>query len=348
MKRLFILLLLLSFAGAVWAQDVTTLDDYRGGFENFVEEFPKSLPMNSTVGLNWSDAYIGQLLAVPPSFGVGVTTGVTTIPFRAFDNLFGDLDVDVPSEISNFDAVGIPFPAYAVDGRIGGFVLPFDVGVKFGTLPGGMDVGDASVEYTLFGADVRYAILEQGVVLPDLSVAVGYNRLNGEISVPTGFGRLEIAEVPNDPNNPDSRASIALEEPNLDFDWGANVFDFRAQVSKKVLFIEPHFGLGAALGTADASAGLTTDVLIDEGSGYNEATDATIERLKDAADAAGVSLPDDFDNTGLGVSSNVDTFAFRVFGGASFNILLLRLDLGLMYNITSGSVGGTLGARVQL
>ncbi|MFW6215137.1 MAG: hypothetical protein ACOC45_04245 [Alkalispirochaetaceae bacterium] len=352
MKRATILVVVFLVAATAWTQ--TTIGDYEEGFQSFVDEFARSLPMNSTVGLNWSDAYIGQLVSVPPSFGVGVTTGVTTIPYAAFDGLFDDLGLDIPTEISEFSAVGVPFPAYTVDARVGGFLLPFDVGLKFGALPGGVDFGDVSLEYTLFGADVRYAVIEQGMgVLPDLSIGVGYNRLNGAVSLPSGIGQIEVSEVPDDPNDPESTVTLALDEPQLDFDWGANVFDFRAQASKKILFLEPHFGIGAALGIADANAGLTTEVYTDDnGNGSLDTgealTDAEIEQIKNAAAEAGVSLPSDFDQTGLGVESNVNSFAFRIFGGTSFNILILRLDLGLMYNITSGSVGGTLGARVQL
>lgn len=354
MKRALVVILLLSLALTAWGQETTSIGQYEDGFQNFVEEFSKSLPMNSTIGLNWSDAYIGQLMRVPPNIGVGVTAGVTTIPYRAFEDLFDDLNVAIPGEISDFSAVGVPFPAYAIDARIGGFLLPFDVGLKFGTLPGGVDFGDANVEYTMFGADVRYAVVEQGIGLrPDVSLALGYNRLNGAISVPSGFGQIQIADVPNDPNNPNSTVTLALDEPDLEFDWGANVIDLRAQASKKILFIEPHIGLGAAFGFADAGAGLFTTVYTDNNSNGSlddgEALSPTqIQQIKEAAAAAGVDLPEDFDQTGLGVSSNVNTFALRIFGGTSFNILLLRLDLGLMYNITSGSVGGSLGARIQL
>jgi hypothetical protein len=351
MKRIIVALLLLALATTAWAQD-TTIGKYEDGFQNFVDEFSKSLPMNSTVGLNWSDAYIGQLLRVPPNVGFGVTAGVTTIPYRAFEGLFDDLGIDVPSEISDLEGLGAPFPAYAIDARVGGVVLPFDVGLKFGTIPGGVDFGDTNVEYTLFGADVRYAIIEQGIGLrPDVSVGVGYNRLNGAVSIPSGIGQIQIADVP-DPSGTGT-TQLALDEPNLEFDWGANIFDFRAQASKKILFVEPTIGIGAAIGVSDSSAGLTSTVYTDNnGNGSldsgEELPPAQIQNIKEAAAAAEVALPDEFDQTGLGVSSNVNTFAFRIFGGTSFNILLLRLDLGLMYNITSGSVGGSLGARIQL
>ncbi len=348
MKRIIVTLLFLALVTTAWAQDVTNIEDYEEGFQNFVDEFSKSLPMNSTVGLNWSDAYIGQLLRVPPNVGFGVTAGVTTIPYRAFEGLFDDLGIDVPSEISDLEAVGAPFPAYAIDARVGGVVLPFDVGLKFGTIPGGVDFGDTNVEYTLFGADVRYAIIEQGIGLrPDVSIGVGYNRLNGAVSIPSGIGQIQIADVP-DPNNPGNTTELALDEPDLEFDWGANIFDFRAQASKKILFVEPTIGIGAAVGVADSAAQMSSDLLINDGGTFRAVTDQEIADIKQAAGAAGITLPDEFDKESLGVSSNVNTFAFRIFGGTSFNILLLRLDLGLMYNITSGSVGGSLGARIQL
>lgn len=325
--------LALAVAGPVAAQ-IENLDTFQDGFQEFSDSFANSLPMNATIGLNWSDAYIGQLLAVPPNVGVGITTGVTTIPSRVFDTLIDDLNIDPSGGIDELTAFGVPVPGYAFDARVGGILLPFDVGLKFGTIPQA-SIGDVEAEYTNIGADIRYAILDGGV-LPKLSVGVGYSYLSGRIATPLGLGNTTIGEVP-DPDDPGNTITLELSDPDLEFEWEASVIDVKAQLSKRFLIIEPHVGLAASFGTATTDAGLSSSVTV------NGATDPTLT-ADELGEIAGVDISDQ----GLIVSSDVSPFALRAFGGLSLNIVVLRLDLGLMYNINSGALGGTVGARVQL
>ena len=51
----------------------------RAIFQTFATAAASSLPLETSVGLNWSDAYIGQF----PHFGIGLTVGAATIPFSA-------------------------------------------------------------------------------------------------------------------------------------------------------------------------------------------------------------------------------------------------------------------------
>jgi hypothetical protein len=53
-------------------------------------------------------------------------------------------------------------------------------------------------------------------------------------------------------------------------------------------------------------------------------------------------------NQGVDVFRDVNSFAFRLFGGSSINILVLRLDFGVMYDFIGQNLGGTIGARIQL
>ena len=337
MKRIVLSILVVTFLATapLFAQsEIAGLETFKDGFSGFSDEFAKSLPINSTIGLNWSDAYVGQLLPIP-SFGVGVTTGITTIPVSTFDDLIDDLDLNVSDGIGDLPALGVPLPGYAFDARVGGLILPFDVGLKFGTI-GSLELGDFEAEYTNFGVDVRYAILDGGI-LPKVSVGVGYNYLSGRIATPLGLGTTTLASVEDGNNN---TYDLELSDPQLDFDWTANVFDVKAQVSKSFLIVEPHFGIGAAFGSAQTNSGLTSEVTVVDGAGNPVAgVDPS-----DIQEISGVDIGAD----GITLGSDVSTFSLRAFGGASLNLTVFRLDLGVMYNLTSGSVGGTLGARVQL
>jgi hypothetical protein len=306
------------------AQEIDNLDTFKDSFQSFSDEFAGSLPMNSMIGLNWSDAYVGQLLPIP-SFGVGVTAGATVMPLAVFEDLTSDLGV---GDVGDLPDAGIPLPGYALDARAGGLVIPFDVGVKFGTI-GSVELGDASVEYTNVGVDFRYAVLDGGI-LPKLSVGVGYNYLTGAVTTPLGLGTTEIASV--DVAGTNDTATVELSDPVLEFDWTANVIDLKAQVSKSFLIVEPSFGLGVSYGSASTNSGLSSEVSV---------TGTTIDDLESLS---GVEISDQ----GVTLASDVTGVELRAFGGASLNLTLFRLDLGLMYNVTSGAYGGTLGARVQL
>ena len=332
----FVLVLVIAAGGPVFAQsdEIAGLEVFSSGFESFSEEFTKSLPMNSAIGLNWSDAYVGQLLPIP-SLGVGVTAGVTTIPSAAFDDLISDLGVEVSGGISDLSAVGLALPGYAFDARVGGLVLPFDVGLKFGTI-GQIDLGDVEAEYTNFGVDLRYAVLDGGV-LPKLSIGVGYNRLSGRVATPFDPSTTRVASVSDGSTTYD----LLLSDPQLEMEWTANVFDVKAQLSKSFLIVEPHIGLAASFGSAETTSGLNADVVVVDDGTTNPAAGVT---AADIEDAFGVGVTE----TGLGLDTDATTFAVRAFGGASLNLTVFRLDLGVMYNLTSGAMGGTLGARFQI
>ena len=138
------------------------LADIQHEVQKLSEEMALSLPFTSTLGLNWSDAYIGE-----SRFGVGVTMGLTTLSYGAFGSLldyfnFGYADSDSLNRFYTF--------AYTAEGRLGGFPLPFDIGFKIGGFPG-------DYHYLLTGADIRYALMQDSGTLPAISLGIGINYL---------------------------------------------------------------------------------------------------------------------------------------------------------------------------
>ena len=153
MKRfVVVLLVLVAASGAFAATPTFTIGEFRDAFQGFANGAAGALPLESSVGLNWSDAQIGQF----PHFGIGVTAGAATIPFGAINSAISAFSGSIPSSLGFLSNVGIPFPAYTIDARIGGFVLPFDIGFKFGFLPANsLSSLGFSVDYLLVGADFR-------------------------------------------------------------------------------------------------------------------------------------------------------------------------------------------------
>ena len=301
---------------------------FKGAFQDFADDISNSLPLTSTIGNNTADAYIGQFLRVPPNIGFGFTVGWATIPYDTMKDLFGDLDIAVPSAVSNFSGIGVPNPAYTIDARMGGFILPFDFGVKFGTLgDGGLNAGNLKTEFLLVGGDVRYAVMQQGLVKPNISVGVGFNHMRGQILVRDAVSaNYEVVTGP-DPGD------VIQISPRGDafVEWTTNVIDFKAQVSKSFIILTPYAGLAASYGVSNAGGGIRFRSDLDPGD---------VQDLKDA----GI----DVDGRTIGVTSDANGWSFRAFGGTSINILLLRLDLGLGYDLLGENFVGTVGTRIQL
>jgi len=343
MKRLLcILVVLLAVAGA-FAQTTFDFAVFQDAADQFALDVANSLPFNASIGLNWSDAYIGQLLDVPPHFGIGAALGVTTIPTAAVTTLITSLPgVTIPAEISDYLVYGVPIPAYTVEGRIGGFFLPFDIGVKAGYIPPGMLASwgiPVDVNYLLAGFDVRYALLKDSGFIPAVSVGAGYTFMHGSVAI-AGIlgGNIDVTSFDIGGTN----HTVEFTDPSVTFEWNTNVIDLKAQVSKSLLIFTPYLGLGGSYGISGAGGGLKSTLLIDGA----EPTQAQIDEYNDLLEASDSDVR--LSNQGFVVQADANGWSFRAFGGASINLLIIRLDLTGMYNFTSGDFGGSVGVRVQL
>jgi len=316
-----------AFTQAVDISDITT------SMDKFAEVLAPALPLNSAIGLNWSNAYIGQLLGIPPHFGVGTVVGATTIEAKSFGTLLGQLGY------SAFDLGVIPIPVAAVEARIGGFFLPFDLGLKVGFIPESVGTslknlaGGLDVDYLLAGADIRYALLKGNILLPTVSLGVGFNYMKGGLG--TTVGEDQSFTYTNPANSAESWTIVATK-PKVGLTWETQSLDVKAQISKGFLIFTPYLGAGASYSTSSAGYYVTSDI-----SGFD---DSLIQALEDA----GQTVPD-FSATGIKSTKTIENvLSARVFGGLSLNILVLRLDFSVLYNVMNGSYGGSVGARIQL
>ena len=294
----------------------TTFEDIKKGMDNAADTFSTTLPFYSTLGLNTPDAYIGQLLRVPPNITVGASAGAVFIPVSELEGFLDKLDVSVPSEL---DTLGLPMPAALLDARFGGFVYPFDFGVKVGYLPK-LDVfgKDVSFDSLLVGADIRTPVFRGPGPIPTVSVGAGVNYVSGHMSFP-----IQDVTVTD---GGDGGGAVTLEDAVFSADWSATVFDLKAQASSNLLIFTPYAGLGASYALADTEFAVESD-------------DA-----ESLADASGL----DIDDTSVSASSDETGWGVRAFGGTSINMAMLRLDLGLSYNVIGKNLGANIGARIQL
>ncbi|MEW6566068.1 MAG: hypothetical protein AB1404_11285 [Spirochaetota bacterium] len=306
-----------------------SIEDLQNSAKAMASTLSATLPFNSTLGLNWSDAYIGQLLGVPPHFGVGVSAGATTVQADEIKTLLTTLGVDTGA----FPRI-VPIPAAVAEARIGGFLLPFDIGVKGGYIPPdlGKTIKDATgglnLDYLAAGADLRFALIKGNLLLPRVSLGVGVNYMKGGLSTTVGSDQTFTYNT----------YSISATKPELGLSWETTTIDLKAQVSKSLLIFTPYLGVGAAYGMSKAGYFVKSNITT---------TGGTYEDIINALKANDITPPD-ISATGISSYFANNGWAFRAFGGLSLNILVLRVDVTGLYNFSDGSYGGSLGVRFQL
>ncbi|MDR1324784.1 MAG: hypothetical protein LBK00_01970 [Treponema sp.] len=339
------------FVSPVFSQTPTPLTDLQKGVNEFSESLVKSLPFNAAIGLNWSDAYIGKVFpSLPPHFGVGVSMGMTSMKIGAFTELLNVFDVGALGSLGNL--AFMPLPAYAAEARVGGVFLPFDLGFKFGMLPeGSLPLGDAKLNYTLLGASLRIAPLElllSGnpllLVLPSISVGVGVNHLSG------GIGDISIGKSMEFTFGTGTIPyKLKIDQPKLGLSWETTALDFTLQASKSLLIITPYIGVGVSSAKSKAGYGVTTKVTYtdDSGSQQDLTNAANLDSLKNNLETAGLGGID-VDANGFKSIIEDKGVSVRAFGGLSFNLAVIRIDLTGMFNFTDQNWGVSLGTRFQL
>ena len=111
--------------------------DIDKAFESFTDKVTEVLPETTTQLGVWSDAYIGKLFpSAPPHFGIGLTVSGTFMNTKEFSStaeaIVNEINGKTPGASKDFNFSipnTIPFPAYSINARLGGIILPFDVGL---------------------------------------------------------------------------------------------------------------------------------------------------------------------------------------------------------------------------
>jgi len=325
-------MMMLAVAGA-WAQG--SLATFQTSFTAFANALAPTLSYNATIGNNWSDAYIGKL----PHFGVGLAVGATTVPFADLEPLFAAMTIAVPAELKEF---GLPIPAAALSAKLGGLILPFDLGVKAMILPDSLKTilsgSGITADYTLFGGNIRYGVLKENILLPDVSIGAGYNRLTGSI------GMTLDTEVPSFTfNDGSANHTIAATNPELSMDWTTDSYDLTVQVSKNFLFIRPYAGAGYSFGKSTVSGGLKSDVTYDS----SPISQSQLDEINATLVASGsTAVP--LSAAGILFGNESTEPAIRVYGGVSLALIIIHLDLSATYVPATKSLGASAMIRVQL
>ncbi|MBP5519650.1 MAG: hypothetical protein J6X84_03615 [Treponema sp.] len=301
---------------------------------SMLEEFETILPQSNSLLSVQPDAYIGKLLpSIPPHFAVGLNFSVTpvTVDFIS-DNI--DKVTDVIKGIDGFDgnlafdlpiSGKLPYPAAAINARVGGLFLPFDVGVNAvttGSIFNDKSFGDKlslDFNYTSAGFDLRYAVLEGNGLLPKISLGGGYQFVRQQI----GFGFSNSFEADIDAEH--SADVYTSADVNLKID--THTVFAQIQVSKTLLIFTPYIGLKAMFTTANCAYDWNYNTKLN-GNPFPQLSDRASDSYKDTVADIGIQT--------------------QVFGGLSLNLAVFQTSFNAAYNFSSKLFTGAIGLAIKL
>jgi hypothetical protein len=320
----FVIFLVFCTGLPVFSQNAlpANLERIQSGIAGFTNSMAEALPLNSTLGLNWSDAYIGKLTGVPPHFGAGLSVGFTTIRAEAFHGMLNQFGISLPAGLDTL----VPIPAYTGELRVGGFGIPFDLGFKAGYLPPVELSGGTEFDYFLIGGDLRFGIMEDKGIIPGLSVGLGAYHLSGGIGAPLPAQTFVF-----------NGYTIKSGNSRGDFTWETTTLELKAQISKRFFIITPYMGVGLNYSRVKGGAAINGDL------DYSTQNYGDINRALADAGILGFN----FDDNSLSSIMETSGLGFRAFGGFAFNILAIKLDITGMVDIY-GNFGAGFGLRFQL
>jgi hypothetical protein len=328
MKRSVAAAIALALGLSAYAQ-MPVVEDFGKSFTDFAGDLAGSLAVNSTIGSNWSDAYVGGF----PHFGVGFAMGAA-FTGKGSSALFDTMGVQVPSAFKSF---GVPIPAVIGTFKIGIPFLPIDVGIKGGFIPSSVgakldSLTGVSVDYKNIGLQVRYALVKQNLVMPNVSIGAAYYYQKGSVAAPTGVGAKNFSITTDQ-----GATTIGASDPKLALGWTSNVFDFTAQVSKQFLVFVPYLGAGLSMGKSTVTGGVSSDLTTDYPGGVGALNNFL-------ATVGGPNV----DTVGFTYTTSSNKPVIRLYGGLSFRLLILDFDLQALYVPAVPSLGASLTTRVQI
>ena len=286
-------------------------DSINDGLGDFTEQVALAVPLGAVEQNVWADAYIGNLFpSAIPHFGGGLNVGFTKIDTSGLAKTCDVLGISGMGD-------NVYYPMFAADVRVGGFVLPFDFGFTFmksGTFS--IDVQDVGLDFDFMtaGFDVRYALIEGGLIMPKLSVGAGYFYNSGSFGIDSVEGAVAI-------------------------DYTVHTMFLEAQVSKSFLICTPFVGVRGIVSKYESN--------------YDwKYKGAYADQVRVVASAAGATV--ETQGKGSYKSDTFDFGAIQpqVYAGVGVNFLVLQATLSVsadMRNIwDKGLWSGAFSLRAKL
>lgn len=261
-KKLFLFFLTATILAAANAQTIEETKEsgrnkISGALEETVDMFSEILPENSSLLGTQPDAFIGKFISsIPMHFTAGVSFSGTFIKSETLKNAADDFSSGISETLKAGNATDnfsidfslperIPVPAAAFTFRLGGIILPLDIGIHGATTFNGVikditfDDFKAGLDYTTIGVDLRYAIFQGSTFLPKFSVGGGYiySSLSFDFEAKKNFKTNSSYEI-----NGNSGVYSADLTGEINISSKTHTIFAQAQISKKLLVFEPYIG----------------------------------------------------------------------------------------------------------
>ena len=281
------------------------------GLNDFCDDLADVIPNSQTQQNVYAEAWIGKIF---PGFhfGAGVNAGVSALDVSTLKDAALALGVDDVKDINDT----LVFPTITVDARLGGIILPFDIGVTAMSIDTSkMDSVDkaidpVAIDFFTLGADIRYAIFQGGFMRPKWSVGAGFYYTKGGVDVD------------------DDTAKASL-------DFKSTTFMVNTQASIKLLCLVPFIGGRALFSKTSVDWKVNADwarIIAKESDTYYEGVANALKW--------GI-LPSSFS----GSSSGFSVYP-QVFGGIGLDLLFLNLTVSGSYDIASKIPSAAVSVRV--
>jgi hypothetical protein len=217
--------------------------------KRFAEDVQRSLPFTALTPFAWSDTYIGQLISRKPHFGVGISYGMVVADFSSMKDLLNDFGTT-----AYMDTGSVMMPQMYGHIRLGGFFLPFDIGlvasIPFNTRPADGFV----LEQQTIGGDIRFALSRDEAKLPGISLGIAYVQTIGRLST----------EV--------SGSDVGIQ-------WSGNAIEIKTQVSKTLGIFTPYLGGGGSFTWSSAGYDATGVMTEEWGTEPNDFANGVLFRV---------------------------------------------------------------------
>lgn len=177
----------ISITGISFADEVSEINAL---LTNFGNQYVYLIP-NAAVQTNvYADAWIGKFLpSIPMHFAAGIDGGISKFDISDLKKA-GDL-LHIPNLPDS-----LLFPTFNVNAKIGGFLLPFDVGISafcFNTKDLNNIIKNIDLEFFTIGGNVRFAIFQGIGILPKWSIGAGYYYSQGSIGKSTPTSSVKVS-----------------------------------------------------------------------------------------------------------------------------------------------------------
>jgi hypothetical protein len=321
-----------------FTQQSVTLSEISDDMSRLTTDMGGAASFMASIGLNWPDAYIGQLVDFPAHWGAGLTVGATTLKLDNLEPLLSKFGYQIDDSFNSKQLL----PVYVAEARLGGIKMaPFDVGIKFGMFPYIPLFADSvNYEASVLGLDFRLQLAEDRYNFPAISIGLEVDRTMGGLRRETGFTIQAAA------------GDIEINGGTAGVVWDVWVFDLKLMVSKK--FWQPRLTIfgGLRLGASITKTGyeFTDGASISIGGIMLEnMSDSDMASCQSALQSeAGNGMT--FEVTKDNITGWIDAigYNFSVYEGISIRFTsMTNMTVSLMTDIIHFEMGANISFRYQ-